>query len=261
MATTDNTPTAAKTPVHIHAQHIRVALEELGYCIRDYGRLIVMSDERMIASTLHGDVAVGLEKIAYRIRYGTLDGFHSSNYTPHGFVPHAYDGAPHVDPCLIKKKPDEPMFVVLGRDPIGHMLLTRWCELRVEAINNGALPDNNQERDHIADVAKIADNFLSYYSRQFNYVPVSILKQQPLDHEVEGEWDEHGHLTIFPPYYQNWRRVWSVLQLVSSQATEQLVESLSDEQRKQAAEWAISEYYSASDNEDVIVPPRPEFLK
>lgn len=53
------------------------------------------------------------------------------------------------------------------------------------------------------------------------------------------------------------------LQLVSDteHITETTVEGWSDEQRAAAFEWAMATHHHASDNDDVIVPPRPDFTR
>ena len=38
------------------------------------------------------------------------------------------------------------------------------------------------------------------------------------------------------------------------------LKEIEDRQRKMAAEWALSLYTYSSDNDDVIVPPRPDFI-
>lgn len=39
------------------------------------------------------------------------------------------------------------------------------------------------------------------------------------------------------------------------------IEGWSSEQRQLAYDWAMAVHYQASDNDDVVVPPMPEFLK
>ena len=39
-----------------------------------------------------------------------------------------------------------------------------------------------------------------------------------------------------------------------------LIESWTDEQRTLAFDWAMALHFSASDNDDVVVPPRPDFI-
>lgn len=81
---------------------------------------------------------------------------------------------------------------------------------------------------------------------------------------VMGQWDADGRLTLFPPYYSGLdgaRRVFLALMAEGSHATTEAdVLGWTDEQRRQAAEWVLSVHYDASDNPNVIVPPRPDFL-
>jgi hypothetical protein len=83
----------------------------------------------------------------------------------------------------------------------------------------------------------------------------------------EGEWVERPdgvRLVLFPAYYDIPERTWLALQLALSASdpdvSEAQVAAWTSEQRRAAAEWAISVHYSAADNEDVIVPARPVFL-
>ncbi|MGH6950840.1 MAG: hypothetical protein ACREH4_08205 [Vitreimonas sp.] len=82
----------------------------------------------------------------------------------------------------------------------------------------------------------------------------------------DGEWiEEEGgksRLALNEGYSGDARRVFlAVLVAGSVEVTQDEVEAWTLEQRKVAAEWAISVHYSASDNDDVIVPPRPEFVR
>lgn len=63
---------------------------------------------------------------------------------------------------------------------------------------------------------------------------------------------------------QNWKRDNFVtscrLAMVAIEVEPDVIAGWSDEQVQQAELWAISASYHASDNDDVIFPPRPEFL-
>lgn len=50
------------------------------------------------------------------------------------------------------------------------------------------------------------------------------------------------------------------LTLVDAECTEEMVASWTDEQRLVAYDWAIRCHLSASDNDDVVVPKRPEWV-
>lgn len=78
---------------------------------------------------------------------------------------------------------------------------------------------------------------------------------------IEGQWRWNGRLTLMPSYYDQPDRVFGALLLTADAAvTEAEVAGWTSEQRKLAAEWALSVHASASDNEDVIVPERPAFI-
>lgn len=42
--------------------------------------------------------------------------------------------------CYDVAEPDEPMFILLGRDPISPVLVEDWANRRIEAINKGQKP-------------------------------------------------------------------------------------------------------------------------
>jgi len=87
--------------------------------------------------------------------------------------------------------------------------------------------------------------------------------------DADGEWvddaedPEKSHLCLTANYYDNPERVFLALELAGEpiDTTQETVARWTSEQRKAAAEWALSRSYAASDNDDVIVPPRPDFIE
>lgn len=67
--------------------------------------------------------------------------------------PGAYD-------CLGKLKPDEPYFVLMGRDPHAGHLVRRWAEMRRAAINRGEKPP--EDREQIEEALTCADQMDAY---------------------------------------------------------------------------------------------------
>lgn len=57
-----------------------------------------------------------------------------------------------LDPCIAKARPDEPGFIILGRDPVLVPVMEQWCVEREKMITNGTLDDTPQERGHIDKV-------------------------------------------------------------------------------------------------------------
>jgi hypothetical protein len=65
--------------------------------------------------------------------------------------------ADEIDPCLVKREPGEPMFILLARDSAAPDTIEDWCMRRYAEIRSGARPDTPQERAHIDEVlAKVA---------------------------------------------------------------------------------------------------------
>lgn len=67
-----------------------------------------------------------------------------------------------IDPCLEKREPDEPMFILLARDSAAPATIERWCELRLMEIWTGARPDTPEEHEHIRSVRAKADQFRAW---------------------------------------------------------------------------------------------------
>lgn len=45
--------------------------------------------------------------------------------------------------CYAKALPDEPMFILLGRDPAASLLVAEWANIRQRAIENGRRPESD----------------------------------------------------------------------------------------------------------------------
>ena len=69
-----------------------------------------------------------------------------------------------IDPCLAKREPDEPMFILLARDSCAVPTMDFWCNQREREIWDGLRPDTPEEREHIKQVRQKADAF-----RQWRY--------------------------------------------------------------------------------------------
>jgi hypothetical protein len=67
-----------------------------------------------------------------------------------------------LDPYLEKRQPGEPMFILLGRDSAAPNTLEWWADLREAEISHGLRPDNDQERQHIAEVRRKATEFQNW---------------------------------------------------------------------------------------------------
>jgi hypothetical protein len=58
--------------------------------------------------------------------------------------------------CLAKAKPGEPIFILMGRDPVMAAVLQTWATSRERMISAGAIPNTPEEREHIATALRIA---------------------------------------------------------------------------------------------------------
>jgi hypothetical protein len=82
MSTFDNTPSHKLPSNIIHYQHLLLAMRGVGECMRDAADLALMGPERFGGNIKRGGVAVGLEKAAYMILFGTMEGFKDNTASP-----------------------------------------------------------------------------------------------------------------------------------------------------------------------------------
>lgn len=67
-----------------------------------------------------------------------------------------------IDPCLEKREPGEPMFILLARDSAATETIEAWCRYRTHEIEEGTRPDTSDERNHIAQVMAKAEAFRAW---------------------------------------------------------------------------------------------------
>jgi hypothetical protein len=48
--------------------------------------------------------------------------------------------------CYAKAEPDEPMFILLARDPSAPWLIEKWCDERATQIGAGDRPESDREK-------------------------------------------------------------------------------------------------------------------
>lgn len=63
--------------------------------------------------------------------------------------------------CYHAADPDEPMFVLLARDPWAFDLVSRWARIREQMINKGSAPES--DRAKVAEAVKCAEDMLKWY--------------------------------------------------------------------------------------------------
>lgn len=62
--------------------------------------------------------------------------------------------------CYANALPDEPMFVLLARDPAAWIMVHEWADDREQAINEGRRPEG--DRDMVAEARMCADNMKAW---------------------------------------------------------------------------------------------------
>lgn len=58
--------------------------------------------------------------------------------------------------CLRKAKVGEPMWIMIGRDPVYEEAVEAWASAREAAIADGRIPDTPHEREHIETARRYA---------------------------------------------------------------------------------------------------------
>ena len=65
--------------------------------------------------------------------------------------------------CLSKAHDDEPVFVLLARDPQAAPMVDRWAYSREREIDHGHRADTPAEREQIAEARECADAMRVYH--------------------------------------------------------------------------------------------------
>ena len=68
--------------------------------------------------------------------------------------------------CYAKANMDEPVFVLLGRDPAMAEAIQTWIQVRQLCIDEGVLPDTPEERAHIVQAREMVEAVLVYQESQ-----------------------------------------------------------------------------------------------
>lgn len=66
--------------------------------------------------------------------------------------------------CYAAAEPDEPMFVMLGRDPHAYAAVRKWADDRIAAIEAGIKPETDME---IVDEARLCADAMEDFSIQW----------------------------------------------------------------------------------------------
>jgi len=84
--------------------------------------------------------------------------------------------------CLAHAKPDEPYFVLLGRDPMAGLLVRLWAELRAR---------RGEDSDKVANAHKIASEMDSW-AKSLGKIPLRSVASEidRLNRETDRDHDE-----------------------------------------------------------------------
>lgn len=94
---------------------------------------------------------------------------------------------------------------------------------------------------------------------------VLTIEQKPLYPLAMGNYESivstrHARSMDAPGWHRDDEATMLCLMLVSHYVPLEVIAKWTDEQVQQAETWAGAVHYHASDNDDVVVPPKPEFL-
>jgi hypothetical protein len=168
---------AVEAPAHTRPRdtrqdQARVAMADIAEALINVSDLALSDDRNDERCASHRGRAVNaLRRAAWRLFHGTVRGFVEAEerwfQIDRGEVilvtKREAEGlrskvSVPADPCLAKREPDEPMFILLGRDTVAPAILMEWCHQREMEMLRGTREDTEEERSHIADVrAKVAE--------------------------------------------------------------------------------------------------------
>jgi hypothetical protein len=79
--------------------------------------------------------------------------------------------ADRIEEILANAEPDEPMFILLGRDPHGHAAVRKWADDRQAMIEAGYKPDSDMAMVREArDCADAMEEFAIERQRRRNHL-------------------------------------------------------------------------------------------
>jgi hypothetical protein len=175
--------------------------------------------------------------------------------------------------CYAAAKPDEPMFILLGRDPVAAGAARAWANEREKLIDAGVKPES--DRDMIVEARQCADAMEAY----------GIARAQAAGKPFPGicskcrctEIAACRHDTHAPDgcgWANDSRTICTMCDVVEvdqvvlvtmmvgleREIPIAVIEGWTQDERRAARAYCWAVMLKASDNEEVIVPTRPEIL-
>lgn len=86
--------------------------------------------------------------------------------------------------CHAAAEPDEPMFVLLARDPIAPLLVRNWVHMRMQQIVQGIKPNTPEQMAKISEALKCADEMDLFWRRKNGVV--TITEATAMNEKVNG---------------------------------------------------------------------------
>ncbi|WP_158669936.1 hypothetical protein [Bradyrhizobium guangdongense] len=154
--------------------------------------------------------------------------------------------------CYANALPDEPMFVLLARDPMAPALVQMWAILRKQMVTAGEKPLEDMA---LADEAETCAAEMRAW--RFNN---------------DGKWRGGRDDGADPRTRELFRPAGndgvvsaeicfnSLLLVGDVNAAYEVVSTWTQDQLNRAYDWAVRVHLRASDNDDVFVPDTPDFI-
>jgi hypothetical protein len=92
--------------------------------------------------------------------------------------------------CFSKAEPDEPMFVLLGRDPCAPILIDTWCELRKR------MGEDFEKLDEARACAEACEQWLGEHDKGDAYKETLLSYQEVIKDELEEVPDRRSVLRV-----------------------------------------------------------------
>lgn len=154
--------------------------------------------------------------------------------------------------CYASALPDEPMFILLARDPMAPMIVQNWVNARKHLIATGEKP--LEDMDLVDEALTCAAEMRGW--RFDNEGKWRVRADEGVDPTTADLFKPTGnHGLVDAEICFN-----SLLLVCDTDVTEDLVATWTQEQMDRAYDWAMRLHLHASDNSGVFVPERPDFI-
>lgn len=154
--------------------------------------------------------------------------------------------------CYANALPDEPMFILLARDPMAPMLVQNWANARKQLIATGEKPLEDMALVDEAETCA-AEMRAWRFNNEGKWRVRADDGVDPTTTDLLKPRGNHGLVDAEICFN-------SLLLVCDCDITEDLVAGWTQDQMDRAYDWAMRLHLHASDNPGVFIPERPDFI-